>query len=116
MGSRYSNPSLHRICAGQGILTLCPSGAAFAIPLGPTNPQLITIAEETLFFRRAGISPALWLLVPAFSLLNAPLWVTPLASLQIRTLSYHLLVRRRLQVRSFGMTLNPDHLRRKDSR
>ena len=23
---------------GQGILTLCPSGAVFTIPLGPTNP------------------------------------------------------------------------------
>ena len=62
---------------GHGILTVCPSGAALAIPLGPTNPQLITIAEETLVFRRAGFSPALWLLVPAFSLLYAPPWVTP---------------------------------------
>ena len=69
---------------------MCPSGAAFAIPLGPTNPQLITIAEETLFFRRAGFSPALWLLVPAFSLPNAPAWVTPLPSLQIGTLSYRM--------------------------
>ena len=67
---------------GQGILTLCPSGAALAIPLGPTNPQLITIAEETLIFRRAGFSPALWLLVPAFSLPYAPAWVTPLPSSQ----------------------------------
>src|SRR5579863_3187703 len=89
-GHKYSNPSLHRMCVGQGILTLCPSGAAFAIPLGPTNPQLITIAEETLIFRRAGFSPALWLLVPAFSLRNAPPWVTPLASQQMRTLSYRL--------------------------
>ena len=62
---------------GHGILTVCPLGAALAIPLGPTNPQLITIAEETLVFRRAGFSPALWLLVPAFSLLYAPPWVTP---------------------------------------
>ena len=62
---------------GQGILTLCPSSAALAILLGPTNPQLITIAEETLVFRRAGFSPALWLLVPAFLLLYAPPWVTP---------------------------------------
>ena len=30
-----------------GILTCCPSGAAFAIPLGPTNPWLIDIAKET---------------------------------------------------------------------
>ena len=69
---------------------MCPSGAAFAIPLGPTNPKMITIASETLLFRRAGVSPALWLLVPAFSLRNAPLWVTPLASQQMRTLSYRL--------------------------
>ena len=89
-GYKYSNPSFHRMCIGQGILTLCPSGAAFAIPLGPTNPQLITIAEETLVFRRAGFSPALWLLVPAFSLPYAPLWVTPLASQQNGTLSYRL--------------------------
>ena len=75
---------------GQGILTLCPSGPAFAIRLGPTNPWLITIAKETLFFRRAGISPALRLLVPAFSLPHAPPWVTPLASLQSGTLSYRL--------------------------
>ena len=71
--------SIASLC-GHGILTVCPSGAAFAIPLGPTNPQLIIMAEETLVFRRAGVSPALWLLVPAFSLLYAPAWVTPLPS------------------------------------
>ena len=89
-GSTYSRPSLHRPCVGHGILTVCPSGAALAIPLGPTNPQLITIAEETLVFRRAGFSPALWLLVPTFLLQHAPVWVTPLPSSQIRTLSYRL--------------------------
>ena len=72
----------------QGILTICPSGAAFAIPLGPTNPWLIVIAKETLIFRRAGFSPALWLLVPTFLLRNAPAWVTPSPSPQIRMLSY----------------------------
>ena len=30
------------------------------------------MAKETLVLRRAGISPALWLLVPTFSLLAAP--------------------------------------------
>gem|GEM_PF-1091006 len=73
---------LHRTCAGVGILTYCPSPPALAIGLGPTNPSLITVAKETLIFRRAGISPALRLLVPAFSLLSAPLWLTPLASLR----------------------------------
>ena len=69
---------------------MCPSGAALAIPLGPTNPWLIDIAKETLVFRRAGFSPALWLLVPAFSLRITPAWVIPLPSSQIRTLSYRL--------------------------
>lgn len=41
--------------------------------LGPPNPWLIIIAKETLGFRCAGLSPALWLLIPAFSLLIAPL-------------------------------------------
>ena len=95
---------------------MCPSGAAFAIPLGPTNPQLITIAEETLLFRRAGFSPALWLLVPAFSLRNAPDWVTPYPSSQMRTLSYRTDIPKDARTRSFGTTFNPDHLRRKDSR
>jgi hypothetical protein len=83
-------PSLHHQYAGHGILTVCPSGPAVAIPLGPTNPSLITIAKETLLFRRVGISPTLRLLVPAFSLRNAPVWVTPLPSSQMRMLSYRL--------------------------
>ena len=60
---------------------MCPSSPAFAILLGPTNPQMIIMAAEPLAFRCAGFSPALWLLVPAFSLLYAPLWVTPSASM-----------------------------------
>ena len=68
---------------------MCPSSPAFAILLGPTNPSMISIAKETLFFRRAGISPALRLLVPTFSLLHTPVWVTPSPSSQCRTLSYH---------------------------
>ena len=55
-----------------GILTSCPSAAAFAIALGPTKPWMIVIAKETLGFRRQGFSPCLWLLVPTFSLPNAP--------------------------------------------
>ena len=62
---------------------MCPSRAAFAIRLGPTNPSLTIIEKETLVFRRAGFSPALWLLVPTFLLPNAPPWVTPSASLRL---------------------------------
>ena len=56
----------------HGILTVCPSAAALAIALGPTNPWMIIIAKETLCFRRQGLSPCLWLLVPTFSLPCAP--------------------------------------------
>ena len=61
---------------------MCPSDAAFAISLGPTNPSPIVVAKETWIFRRAGFSPALWLLVPTFLLRNAPAWVTPLPSVR----------------------------------
>ena len=45
---------------------------ATRLGLGPTNPGTITVAQETLLFRWAGFSPALWLLIPAFSLPHAP--------------------------------------------
>ena len=77
----YNTPSLHHIYSrSHGILTMCPSSSAFAILLGPTNPQMIFMAAETLAFRCAGFSPALRLLVPTFLLLYAPLWVTPSTS------------------------------------
>jgi hypothetical protein len=51
-----------------------PLSIAYAtrLGLGPTNPGTIIVAQETLLFRRAGFSPALWLLIPAFSLDTAP--------------------------------------------
>jgi hypothetical protein len=45
---------------------------ATRLDLGPTNPGTITVAQETLLFRWEGFSPSLWLLIPAFSLDNAP--------------------------------------------
>ena len=51
-----------------------PLSIAYAtrLGLGPTNPEMITMAQETLLFRRTGFSPVLWLLIPAFSLPHAP--------------------------------------------
>ena len=54
------------------ILTHCPSAAAFAIALGPPNPPLNSIAEETLDFRGVEFLSTLRLLIPTFSLPNAP--------------------------------------------
>jgi len=92
-----------------------PSPAAIAIGLGPTNPWLIIIAKETLVFRRLGFSPKLRLLVPTFSLPNAPPCLTALASQRIGTLSYHSFRPKAKEILSFGTTLNPDYLRRKVS-
>ena len=94
---------------------MCPSGAAFAIPLGPTNPWLTIIAKETLIFRRAGFSPALWLLVPTFLLPHAPEWVTPSPSSQSGILSYRTYMTNHIHTLSFGTMLSPDYLRRKIS-
>jgi hypothetical protein len=58
--------------AGTGILTRCPSPTLIRLGLGPTNPGVIIMAQETLLFRWEGFSPSLWLLIPAFSLDNAP--------------------------------------------
>ena len=94
---------------------MCPSGADLSIPLGSTNPWLIDIAKETLVFRRAGFSPALRLLVPTFLLRNAPVWVTPLPSQQMRKLSYHYILPKQNVILSFGTMFNPDYLRRRIS-
>ena len=51
-----------------------PLSIAYAtrLGLGPTNPGTIIVAQETSLFRWAGFSPALWLLIPTFSLDSAP--------------------------------------------
>ena len=47
----------------------CPKAQ---LSLGTANPPMIDIAEETLGFRRSGLSPDLRLLIPTFSLPSAP--------------------------------------------
>jgi hypothetical protein len=64
--------TLHENYTSTGILTRCPSPTLYCLGLGPTNPGTITVAQETLLFRWAGFSPALWLLIPTFSLPHAP--------------------------------------------
>ena len=72
------NPLLLTCRALQTILNwygnINPLSIAYAtrLGLGPTNPEMITMAQETLLFRRTGFSPVLWLLIPTFSLPHAP--------------------------------------------
>ena len=75
--------------------------------LGPTNPGAITVAQETLLLRPTGFSPVLRLLIPAFSLDNAPPYLTIRLRCDINAplpMSY-----RRIYTTShvFGLTLSP---------
>jgi hypothetical protein len=87
------------ICSA-GILTCCPSTTPFDLALGPTNPPTTTVAEETLGFRRPGFSPGFLLLMPTFSLPNAPRSLAGTASQQLGMLLYHSLYKYRKFVSS----------------
>src|SRR5512136_1183903 len=50
------------------MLTRFPSATPFGLALGPTNPERIDLAQETLGFRRTRFSRVFSLLVPAGSL------------------------------------------------
>jgi len=74
---RFHRQSTHtgQTISSAGILTCSSIGYprfTSGLALGPTNPGTILVALETLVFRRAGLSPAFLLLVPAFSLQSAP--------------------------------------------
>ena len=45
-------------------------------PKDQTNPDPINVDQETLDYRRAGLSPALSLLMPTFAFLTAPAKLT----------------------------------------
>jgi hypothetical protein len=59
MSLRSANDSscLTNSKAGAGISTCYPSAMAFALALGPANPGMMDIAQETLGFRCQGLSP-----------------------------------------------------------
>ena len=59
---------LCRPYGSTGMLTRFPSATPFGLALGPTNPERIDLAQETLGFRRTRFSRVLSLLVPAGSL------------------------------------------------
>src|SRR5215213_9765284 len=48
-----------RPLVGSGISTGCPSPTTFVLGLGPTNPELTSLPQETLGIRRVGFSPTL---------------------------------------------------------
>ena len=80
----------------------------------PTNPGRIYLPQETLGFRRAGFSPALSLLIPAFSLARAPPLLTVWLRRGVQRSSTDFAIAG--ESRCFGIQLIPDHLRRYCSR
>ena len=75
--------------------------------LGPTNPGTITVALETLLLRPTGFSPVLRLLIPAFSLDNAPPYFTIRLHRDINAplpLPYRRIY---TTIHVFGLTLSP---------
>ena len=75
--------------------------------LGPTNPGTITVALETLLLRPAGFSPALRLLIPAFSLDNAPPCFTTRLHRNINAPLPLLYRRIYITIHVFGLILSP---------
>ena len=72
--------------------------------LGPTNPGTITVALETLLLRPTGFSPVLRLLIPAFSLDNAPPQFTLATSPRYQRSSTD---PTKVESHVFGLTLRP---------
>ena len=75
--SPHRSLSLHD---GTGMLTRFPSATPFGLALGPTDPERIDLAQETLGLRRTWFSHVLSLLVPAGSLPYPPLVLVGRAS------------------------------------
>ena len=91
-----------------GILTCCPSTTPFGLALGPTNPGAIRVALETLGLWWTGFSPVFLLLMPTFSLRNAPRWLTLPLHCNCECSLTDTPSRRTIVSRDFGTTLSPD--------
>jgi len=91
-----------------GILTGYPSTTPFGLALGSTNPGMNAIAQETLDLRCLEFSSRLWLLMPTFSLLYTPRWLTPSASAHRERSPTKPRTARKLEIRSTKFETNPD--------
>ena len=77
--------------------------------LGLPNPPMIDIAEETSGFRRSWLSQDLRLLIPTFSLLNAPVdFTVGLHCIKNAPLPLGGFVKRRMKIRNCHLRLLAD--------
>ncbi len=98
--------AVQTISGGIGISTDCPSPTAFALGLGPTNPERINLPQETLDIRRARFSRAF-----RYSCRHShfrPLQPSSRSTFTADgTLPYHRLAQKDETIRSFGTRLEP---------
>ena len=80
-------PTVLLYCS-TGISTCCPSTTSFDLALGPDLPRADQLYPGNLGYSAGRILTFLSLLIPAFSLLNAPLLLIGTASTQLRMLLY----------------------------
>ena len=76
------------IYSSTGISTCCPSTTSFDLALGPDLPSADQLYAGNLGYSAGRILTFLSLLIPAFSLLNAPLLLIGTASPLLRMLLY----------------------------
>ena len=82
-------PTVLLYCS-TGISTCCPSTTSFDLALGPDLPRADQLYPGNLGYSAGRILTFLSLLIPAFSLLNAPLLLIGTASTLLRMLPYRL--------------------------
>ena len=103
---RTRHLAVQTVSGGIGISTDCPSPTAFALGLGPTNPERINLPQETLDIRRARFSRAF-----RYSCRHShfrPLQPSSRSTFSADgTLPYHRTHPRAWTIRSFGTRLEP---------
>ena len=75
-GFSFLSPSFLHIYTSTGISTCCPSTTPFGLALGPDLPRADQLYPGILRYSAWRILTSISLLIPAFSLLNSPLYLT----------------------------------------
>ena len=105
-------PTFLSLC-GAGISTCCPSATHLCLALGPDSPRAEKLYPGNLGYSAWRIPTSISLLIPAFSLLNAPpLLPVRLHSLKNAPLPMHLMIHPAASAACFS----PGHFRRRTSR
>ena len=110
--SRFCVPTVLIIC-GTGISTCCPSTTSFDLALGPDLPRADQLYSGNLRYSAWKILTSISLLIPAFSLLNAPHVLTVMLQ---RIKNAPLPMHHAMHSTASVLCFSPGHFRRRTSR